>query len=70
MRFGLGFCTNVVRRPPESFFSSLLANLPSPQVDGVIDVEVNRPAWSVIVHDDVDVNPLDDVMEHIPPHDR
>ena len=34
-------------------------------VEGVIGVEVNRPAWSMIVHYDVDANPLDDVMEHI-----
>lgn len=34
-------------------------------VQGVIGVEVNQSAWSVIVHYDVDADPVDDVIEHI-----
>ena len=34
-------------------------------LDGVTHVEVNRPAWSVIVHYDTATNPLDDIVMQI-----
>lgn len=34
-------------------------------LDGVIHVEVNERAWSMVVHYDTGANPLDDIIEQI-----